>query len=155
MMTYVSPTASSTSGNHTIVIGAGIDTAYNVTSISLEKNTQYTIIFEIFEEDGFHNLIIDQDNDVSDINTDDNGDKHIGIASTATGLGGETVWSSTWTTPDEDITITYFCGIPGHFSSGMKGVFIIGEGSSTSAPGFEVFFLLISVFGLALLKKRN
>ena len=47
MMTFVSPAVSSTSQtDNTIVIGAGIATAYNVTSLTLEKNTEYTIYLQ-------------------------------------------------------------------------------------------------------------
>ena len=138
--------------NNIIVIGAGVATAYNVTEIPLKKNTEYTIVFEIFQEGNFHNLIIDRNRDVSETNLDDNNDLHIGITNDAIGLGGETVWNATWTTPNEDIEISYFCGIPGHFALGMSGKFIIG---TPTTAGFEPFILVFAFLGLAFWKVQN
>lgn len=133
-----------------IVIGTGIDIVYNVTSIHLEKNTQYTIVFEIFEEGNVHNLIIDVDNDVSETNLVDSDDIRLGIANDATTLGGKTVWNTTWTTPNEDIVLTYFCGIPGHFGLGMSGKFIIGNGYDT-IPSRNDFWNSVLAGGILIL----
>ena len=150
-VTPVTPTVDQ--NNNIIVIGAGAGTTYNVTEdITLKKNTEYIIVFEIFQEGNIHNLIIDINRDVSETNLDDSDDLHIGINNDATGLGGETVWNATWTTPNEDIEISYFCGLPGHFAAGMSGKFIIG---TPTTPGFEPFLLILAFIGLAFWKVKS
>ena len=153
LFTSVTPAAPSVDqDNNIIVIGAGLATAYNVTEIHLEKNTEYTIVFEIVIY-RVHNLIIDINRDVSETNLDDSNDLHIGISNDATSLGGETVWNATWTTPNEDIVISYFCGRSGHFVKGMTGKFIIG--TPTTTTGIEPFILVFTLIGLAFWKVQH
>ena len=132
----------------TIVIGvvSGGANAYNVTEVTVQPNTQYTIKFVNTDAMMGHNLRIDVDGDVSDTNLDDADDLLIGLANNATGdYTGE--WTAEWTSPDSG-EVQYYCGFPGHYAGGMVGYFVVEGGSS--APGFGLFSGIVALFIFSL-----
>ena len=138
-------------GDHTITIkaAAGAGNAFDQISVNLEPNTEYTIIF-INEQEMGHNLRIDVNDDLEDNgNVADAGDLVIGPANDEVGAGAGT-WNTTWTTPDAGEYI-FYCGFLGHYTQGMEGVFIVGEGD---APGFGFFFAFSALALTALAVPR-
>jgi plastocyanin len=141
-------------GDHTITIKAelGAGNVFDKLTINLEPNTEYTIIF-VNEQAAGHNLRIDVNDNIED-NGDvaDSGDITIGLANDATGAGAGT-WNGTWTTP-ADGEYLFYCGFLGHYTQGMEGVFVVGEGD---APGFGFFFAFsaLAITALAVPRLRK
>ena len=144
---------------HQIVISsdAGFDgdvKAFDKTVIYLETKTTYNITFHLGNTTFLHNLVIDMDNDVSLSTLNEPEDTIIGIHSNTIELEEKTDWSILWITPEEDVTIIYYCGFSGHYSQGMIGKFIVGDGSSSLVSGFTVTLLLVGLFISMLIIRR-
>lgn len=165
LMSFIAPTPSPAvtvtvdNINQTVTIEAkpgAFVKEFNIISVVLEKNTEYIITFKVPDVNFLHNLIIDEDGDVAEANaeTPDSADTRIGVENNFVDSGGVDTWSVLWTSPDQDVTITGFCGFTGHFAT-MKLDFVIGEGSqsllpSTLFPGFELIAFLIPGFELVV-----
>lgn len=62
----------------------------------------------------------------------------------------------TFKVPDVDVTVEFYCSVEGHRDGGMKGEFVVGEGSKT--PGFEFSFALLAISVLVtipILRRRK
>lgn len=162
LVNFATPVVSPPSqSDNVIIIGANNAVVFNDTSINLEPDTEYTITFIIYDGVTSHNLIIDEDNDVSGTNLDDPDDIKIGLANDAPQQVTEVplTWSITWKTPNANATIPFFCGFPGHFQAGMTGTFIIGTGipdvpisEDFLFPGFPILVIaLVIIIGVALI----
>lgn len=144
-------------GAHEIVIGVVEGKLeFNVTEISVEKGEIYTVIFVNEDAGSYHNVIIDTNDNAASDTVNDTADILIGPendnASSEAGGGVGKSWNVTWTAPNEDKWVTYYCGYTGHYAT-MKGKFKVGN--PKSAPGFEFFTLVIPLLGLAGLRLRR
>ena len=129
--------------------------AFDIISVYLEKNTTYVITFHLSNTTFLHNLLIDLDQDTSMENLNEPDDLLVGIPSNTLDLNDTTEWSVMWTTPDMDTTIIYYCGYSGHFEQGMKGEFIIGNGTPASVDGFSSIAVMVAgMFAMLLLKRK-
>lgn len=61
--------------------------------------------------------------------------------------------TSNFLTPNVDVTLKYYCQVPGHEQDGMYGSLIVGKGSSTSSPGFELPIVIVSMFAVVAIVK--
>lgn len=99
--------------------------SYNVTKIVVPKNTCVQIVFNNPDPSIAHTFTINNDsaNDVSLFNIYDN--------PSTTGM-------SNFMTPNLDISLTYYCAIPGHYASGEEGTLVVGSGTpvTTSTISF-------------------
>ena len=130
--------------------------AFDKVNIYLEKNTTYVITFHLSNKTFLHNLLIDLDQDVSMENLNEPDDLLVGIPSNTLDLNGSTEWSVVWTTPDMDTTIIYYCGYSGHFEQGMKGEFIIGNGTPAGVTGFTGFDIFtLGLIGIWFVWKKS
>ena len=67
---------------------------------------------------------------------------------------------SNFQAPNKDVTIKFYCSVPGHEQNGMYGSLTVGNGSSSkSSPGFEMVPLLFGLFvtagAVSIYKKRK
>ena len=53
--------------------------------------------------------------------------------------------------PQVQSKFTYYCGQPGHETSGMKGTLYVGYTKPTSSPGFEVVPVMLAFLGVAVI----
>jgi len=130
---------------------------FNRTSINVSPGVTYTIIFQNIDTFQGHNFRIDVDGDLSSSTTNDADDIVIGLNNTAAATSaayGVQQWEGTWTAPDSNGEVSYYCGVAGHYDSGMEGVFVVGEGE---APGFGLFAGLAAILfiGLAVPRLRR
>ncbi len=111
------------------------NTKFNVTEIKVPKDTCIKIVL-VNKDDIEHDITIDPhpDDGFDGINLD---------------VGPLQTNSTTFRTPNKDVTYDFYCEIPGHRGQGMEGKFIVGKGNSSSAPGFEVSLSFIGIMGLA------
>jgi hypothetical protein len=164
----VSATPESPANGTDVVITAITGTQYDKKAIDLHKNTQYHIIFWNNETDVWHNLIVAADGrEVTSgtaANPPDSGDLVLGPLPTeavSSNSGGKptSVWNGTFTTPNEDTYIMFYCSFAGHFDSGMWGYFKVGEPTGnppgTPAPGFELVIGLFIIASLAIFQRRK
>lgn len=138
-----------TTPTKTLYVGVIIGSmAFNVTSLNAPKNSCVEIVFHNADPSMVHTFTINEDtaNNITLFN----------IYS-----AGTESHSLNFLTPNADMSITYYCAVPGHYASGMKGTLKIGTDSSGSgsAPGFEVIPVFIGLFAMAtlavIIKKKN
>jgi len=154
----VNSTPAAAQDNNTIVIGVVIgDLKFNRTEISLDPNTEYTIIFQNLDVSTYHNLRIDVNQNLeTDANIADSNDLVIGVANDATPPSGVNTWNATWTTPADGNEVIFYCGFQGHYSSGMYGTFKIGN---VKSPGFGLYSglaaITITAIAIPYLRRRS
>ena len=123
-------------------------TAFNTTTLNAPKNTCVAIVFtDLGTVPHSFTINADSGNNIAQFN----------IYQDGTNTNAKTL---NFMTPNADITIEYYCAVPGHVDTGMKGNLVVGSGTpAKSSPGFEflpVFLGLFAVAGLVTLyKKRN
>ena len=135
---------------------------YDGEQIQVPKNTCFRMIFhnpDATEHDftvhyqGEEWIHIDSNSDTND---------ELGTNTANDASNGE-LQGNGWAThfymsPNEDVTLNFYCEVPGHNTT-MIGDFVIGNGSSTSAPGFEAMSLLVGFTVLLLIvtvfRKKN
>lgn len=150
LMVFFATETQSQTEPEVITIEGRTGNVFSPDSVELARNTEYNITFIITDPVSDHNLRIDENGDVSEATLDDSEDILIGPENDVT--AEKDTYSKLWTTPDSDTSVTYYCGFEGHYSSGMEGEFIIGEGEE--APGFELLFALSAVFLIAAVIPR-
>ncbi|MFW9778334.1 MAG: hypothetical protein ACFFE8_05720 [Candidatus Heimdallarchaeota archaeon] len=154
--------------NTSIQIRALPENQFSVTQLNLLPDTTYTIYFWNPVENHFHNLIIATNGrtitpeiavlgaistdlvigktDLSTVTDEDFGGPDKGM-----------VGSITWTTPKDNMYVSFFCSCPGHFGAGMKGYFTVGnpigpppfkEMATLSELIFAIAFVLVAVLAL-------
>ncbi|MFW9854991.1 MAG: Heimdall-CTERM domain-containing surface protein [Candidatus Thorarchaeota archaeon] len=164
----LSATTNTPTQGTTITITALTGTLYDKKAIDVQKNTQYTIVFWNNESGVWHNLIVAADERIvtsaTASDTPKSGDLVLGPlpaeANTGNSGGTETsVWNTTFTTPDKDTYIMFYCSFSGHFDAGMWGYFKVGNPTGnppgTPAPGFELAIGLLIIASLALVQRRK
>ena len=125
------------------------ETAFNVTSLTAPSNTCVKVVFQDNDPNVAHSFTINADSA--------NGVAQFNIYDTAGSTG-----TSNFMTPNANITLTYFCAVPGHYDTGMHGTLTVGTVSTSSgkkSPGFEMITVFMGLFALVaistIIKKKN
>ncbi len=105
---------------------------YKKTEYQLEKGVTYTIVFNNTQSTPHNVIIADRTVESESDAVVKSGDVVIGEEQGA----GPGVWNVTWTAPNEDKVVPFFCSLPGHFLAGMRGVFVIGNPSVDQYPSW-------------------
>ena len=112
-----------------------IGTAFNITTFNAPKNTCIAISFtDLGSIPHSFTINADSGNNIAQFN----------IYQDGTNTNAKTL---NFMTPNSNITIVYFCAVPGHFDSGMIGHLVIGSGTplvSSSTPSVSSSTPLVS-----------
>ncbi|MFW9929960.1 MAG: plastocyanin/azurin family copper-binding protein, partial [Candidatus Thorarchaeota archaeon] len=113
--------------------------AFNTTELHASKNTCVQLRYKNWSSTTIHDFVIEEHEDSGfegmDFDVDNN----------TVEFGYGPGWNAyNFTTPNKDVTLTFFCEQPGHQDLGMEGKLIVGEGSPASSPGFELPIFLAS-----------
>ena len=135
---------------------------FSTDRIQVPKNTCFRMMFH--NPDGTeHDFTVQyQGEEYIHMDANSGANDELGTNSTNDGANGE-LQGLGWAThfymsPNEDITLQFFCEVPGHNTT-MVGDFVIGDGSPASAPGFEVASVLVGFLAIAAVvtfyRKKN
>lgn len=119
-----------------IAVEARSDLSFNVSTISLPKDTCVKITFVNADTSAFHDLVVDA---VS-------GWEGFEIVAEA----GET-HSLLVMTPNADIDTKFYCSVPGHREAGMEGTFKVGDSGDANASGTPGFGFVPAIFAMLAL----
>lgn len=124
--------------------------AYNTTELKVSKNTCVTLTFinlQMME----HDFVIDAD-------TNNNFEMvHLHLSDDTDGVNGGNYIQMNVSTPNTDITYEFYCSMVGHRPT-MHGNFVVGSGSPSSTPGFElagIFLSLVTIVSVIKFRKKN
>ena len=159
-----------TAEDNTIIIETtSSGTLYKQTEYNLQKGVTYTIVFRNTQSIPHNVVIADRKVETDADAVIKSGDVVIGPRDDDPNPEVQSEWNVTWTAPNEDKVVPFFCSFTGHFAGGMRGVFIIGSPTDDQfpswakpgngpVPGFEIIMIL-SALALAgtvmVLKKRS
>lgn len=142
------PNMECTTPTETRVIGVvSGDLKFNVSSVTMPKATCVEVIFVNSDA---------TEHDLTALDADGEEWIHMDVSNTpedeGTGEGqGQGIGTHYYMTPDEDITLEFYCEVEGHKELGMFFELIIGEGSTEEAPGFTLPLVIVGFLSMASL----
>ncbi len=134
-----------TSPTMSITVEARSDLSFNVSTITLPKNTCVKITLVNSDTSSRHDFVVDAVDgwDGIDIDTD----------------MGETS-SQLIQTPDKDLDLQFYCSVPGHREAGMEGTLKIGDtgnANESGSPGFgfvPAIFALLAILAIPIIRRK-
>ena len=121
----------------TINLAGGPGESYNQTTINVAQGACVAIDFVNMDSASAHTFTIDGDSA-----------NNITVFNIYLAAKGDTA-TVNFQAPNADITIPFYCAVPGHATAGMKGNMVVGTATSKtggSTPGFEVVSLFFGLF---------
>ena len=129
-----------------IAIEARSDLSFNVSTITLPKNTCVKITLVNADSSSFHDFVVDAQSGWDGIDIEAN---------------EGTTNSLLVKTPDVEINTQFYCSVPGHRAAGMEGTFKVtddaGATNESGSPGFgfvPAIFAMLALLAIPVLRKK-